>query len=156
MPNVLVAEAPLQTPLGSLRCSPTPIIVGFEKKLRSGGCFCDSGGGCASMAQGGRLVGITSRSQEVSDEDMIILLTSSSVDGAKDESAGNLHSKSVCWTMMDCRDTFRRAIVIAHHNNHPCGASGSGCFIRSCRTGLDLLSSSSTRHQHGLHANVVI
>ena len=35
-----------------------------------------------------RLVGITSRSQEVSEEDMIILLTSSSVDGAKDESRG--------------------------------------------------------------------
>ena len=34
------------------------------------------------------LVGITSRSQEVSEEDMIILLTSSSVDGAKDESRG--------------------------------------------------------------------
>ena len=33
-----------------------------------------------------RLVGITSRSQEESEEDMIILLTSSSVDGAKDES----------------------------------------------------------------------
>ena len=35
-----------------------------------------------------RLVGITSRSQEVSEEDMIILLTSSSVDGAKDERRG--------------------------------------------------------------------
>ena len=34
-----------------------------------------------------RLVGITSRSQE-SEEDMITLLTSSSVDGAKDESRG--------------------------------------------------------------------
>ena len=34
-----------------------------------------------------RLVGIMSRSQEVSEEDMIILLTSS-VDGAKDESRG--------------------------------------------------------------------
>ena len=33
-----------------------------------------------------RLVGITSRSQEESEEDMITLLTSSSVDGAKDES----------------------------------------------------------------------
>ena len=35
-----------------------------------------------------RLVGITSRSQEVSEEDMITLLTSSSADRAKDESRG--------------------------------------------------------------------
>ena len=42
--KALVAEAPLQTPLESLRCSPNPLIVGFEKKLRSGGCFYDSGG----------------------------------------------------------------------------------------------------------------
>ena len=46
VPNALVAEAPLQTPLGSLRCSPNPLIVGFEKKLCSGGCFYDSGGEC--------------------------------------------------------------------------------------------------------------
>ena len=44
VPNALVAEAPLQTPLGSLRCSPNLLIVGFEKKLRSGD---------ASMTQGG-------------------------------------------------------------------------------------------------------
>ena len=35
-----------------------------------------------------RLVGIMWRSQEVSEEDMIILLTSSSVDGTKEESRG--------------------------------------------------------------------
>ena len=44
VPNALVAEAPLQNPLGSLRCSPNPLIVGFEKKLCSGD---------ASMTQGG-------------------------------------------------------------------------------------------------------
>ena len=53
VPNALVAEAQLQTPLcRSLRCSPNPLIVEVEKKLRSGGCFYDLGGS-ASMTQGG-------------------------------------------------------------------------------------------------------
>ena len=43
--KALVAEAPLQTQLEGLRCSPNPLIVGL-RKTSLGGCFYDSGGEC--------------------------------------------------------------------------------------------------------------
>ena len=45
VPNALVAEAPLHTPQGSLRCFPNPLIVGVEKQLRSGDASMTQGGG---------------------------------------------------------------------------------------------------------------
>ena len=54
VPNALAAEAPLQTPLGSSRCSSNPLIVGFEKTLRSWEFFYDSGGECLHDPGGDR------------------------------------------------------------------------------------------------------
>ena len=44
-------------PVGELTMLPKPpnrLIVGFEKKLRSEGCFCDSGGECLHDPGGDR------------------------------------------------------------------------------------------------------
>ena len=66
------------------------MLEGRKKGSPRQGHVNDNGDGLMSTSKQDlrRLVGIMSRSQEVSEEDMIILLTSSSVDGAKDESRG--------------------------------------------------------------------